>query len=72
MAKKWHHRDQQEKGQIRKDQELLIGDVLNIQDSIWRGGRDEGGKYQVGTIWEGIRLKKNIASQGSTLPPQEK
>ena len=65
MAKKWHHRDQQEKGQIRKDQELLIGDVLNIQDSIWRGGRCEGGKDQVGTIWEDIRLEKHISGKGS-------
>ena len=64
---KWHHRNQQEKGQPLKYQELLMVDVLNIQASIGRGGRDEGDKDQVGTIWEGIRLTKHIAKQGSKL-----
>ena len=40
---KWHRFDQQEKGQLRNYQEILMGYVLNIQASIGRGGRDEGG-----------------------------
>ena len=58
---KWHHRNQQEKGQPLKYQELLMGKVLNLQASIGRGGRDKGEKYQVGTIWEGILLTKHTA-----------
>ena len=37
-----------------------MGNVLDLQKSIGRGGRDVGGKYQVVTIWEGIRLAKHI------------
>ena len=37
---KWHDRGQQEKGQLHKDQELLMGYVLDIQASIRRGGID--------------------------------
>ena len=58
---KWHRRKQQEKGQLQKDQELLTGDILNIQASIWSGSRDKGGKDQVGTIWNGICLDKRFA-----------
>ena len=47
---KWHRRDHQEKGQLRIYQELLMGDVLNIQASIMIGGREKGGKDQLGTI----------------------
>ena len=53
---KWNFRDQKEKGQLRKDQELRMGDVLNPQASNGIIGRDEGGKYQVGNIWEGTHL----------------
>ena len=28
--RKWHHRDLQEKGHLRKDQELKMGDVVNL------------------------------------------
>ena len=69
---KWNICDQQEKGHIRKDQELLIGKVLNIQASIGRRDRDKEGKYQVGTIWEGICLAKHIDRQGLTLSLQAK
>ena len=65
--RKWHRCDQQGKGQLRKDQELLMGDVLNLQSSIGRGVRGKGVEDQVGTIWEGILLAKHIAIQGSTL-----
>ena len=69
---KWHCRDQQKKGQLQKDQELFMGDKLNLHDSIGREGRDEGGKDQVQTILEGIRLAKHISKQGSKLAVQAK
>ena len=47
----WNKQDHQERGKLWKDQELLMGDVLNLQTSIGRGGRDGGGKYQLITIW---------------------
>ena len=37
--RKWHHRDIQEKGQPRKDQEFIMGDIIEIQASIV-GGRE--------------------------------
>ena len=43
--RKWHRRNQQENGHLRKDQELLMGDMLNLQVLILRGGIDKGGKY---------------------------
>ena len=57
---KWLHHNNQEKGKLRKDQEVLMGNVLNIQPSIGRGGIYEGGKNQVGTIWEVIGLAKKF------------
>ena len=36
--RKWDHCDIQEKGQRRKDQEFILGDVLDLQSSIGRGG----------------------------------
>ena len=36
--RKWDHCDLQEKGQRRKDQEFILGDVLDLQSSIGRGG----------------------------------
>ena len=67
---KWHHHDLQEKGQLKKDQEFIMGDVLNLQAYIGRGGRDTGGEDQVRTIWEGIRLAKHIVKQASKVAPQ--
>ena len=61
---KWHHRDLQKKEHLRNDQEFIMGDVLELQASIERGGIDLGGKDQVVTIWEGICLAKRIAKQG--------
>ena len=69
---KWHRRNQKEKGNLWKYQELLMGDMLNLQASIGRGGRDEGGKDKVGNIWEGIHLSKHIARKGLTLSIQSK
>ena len=69
---KWHCRDQQKKGQLQKDQELLMGDTLNFQDSNGREGRDEGGEDQVQTILEGIRLAEHISKQVSKLAVQAK
>ena len=69
---KWHRYDQQEKGQLQKDRELLMGDVLKIQYSIGRGIRYKGGEYQVENIWEGIRLAKHTASQGLIISPKAK
>ena len=45
--RKWHHRDLQEKLQLRKYQEFIMGDVLDLQASIGRGGRYSGGEDQV-------------------------
>ena len=70
--RKWNLCNQQEKVQLWKDQELLMGDVLNLQASIGIISRDEGGKYQVGTIWEGIRLSKHIIRQVLTISLQAK
>ena len=69
---KCHCCDQYEQGQLWKDQELLLGDVLNLQDSIGKGGRYKGGEYQVENIWEGIRLAKHTASQGLIISPKAK
>ena len=49
-----------------------MGDALDLQASIWRLGRGEGGEDQVGTIWEGICLAKHIANQVSEVALQEK
>ena len=70
--RKWNLRNQKEKEQLRKDQELKMGDVFNPQASTGRIGRDEGGKYQVGNIWEGSHLAKHIAKQDSKLAVQAK
>ena len=51
---------------------MLMGYALNLQASIGRGGRDEGGEYEVGNIWEGIHLSKHIARKGLTLSIQSK
>ena len=55
--------DLQEKGELIKDKEFIMGDFLDLQASIGRGGRDAGGKDQVGTTWEEIWLSKQIAKQ---------
>ena len=49
-----------------------MGDVLDLQASIGRSGKDERGKYKVVTIWEGIRLAKHITKQGSKVVLQAK
>ena len=45
---------------------------MHIQASIGRGGRDKGGEYKVGTIWEEIFLAKQIDKQGSKISPKAK
>ena len=32
--------------------------VFNLENAIFRGGRDRGREDQVGTIWEGIGREK--------------
>ena len=49
-----------------------MGDVFNPQASTGRIGRDEGGKYQVGNIWEGSHLAKQTAKQVSKPAVQAK
>ena len=49
-----------------------MGDVLNLQASIGRGGRYGGDEYQLENIWKGIRLANHIAKQGSNLSLQAK
>ena len=68
----WHRRDKQKKVQLQKDQELLMGDKLNFQDSNGREGRDEGGEDQLQTFLEVICLAKHISKQGSKLAVQAK
>ena len=41
--RKWNHRDLQEKGHLRKDKECIMGNVLDLQASIGRGGGYVGG-----------------------------
>ena len=43
---------------LREDQETLMGDVLNLQATIDRGGRDKEREDYFGTIWEGIIMAK--------------
>ena len=38
---KWHHRDQEEKIILREVQETLMGEIMNLQSTIRKGGRDE-------------------------------
>ena len=48
---KWHHRYLQEKRHLIKNKEIIMGDVLDLRASMGGGGgRDAGGKYQIGTI----------------------
>ena len=56
--------------QVESLRPLSMRDVLKIHASIERGGRDDGGKNQVGTIWEGMRLAKKIARQCSKISLQ--
>ena len=49
-----------------------MGDVLKLQATIGRGGRDEEIKYQVGTIHEGIIMAKHIYRQSASLALQDK
>ena len=37
----WHHCDEEEKSMLREDQDTLMGEILNLQVVIVRGGRDE-------------------------------
>ena len=37
----WHHCDEEEKSMLREYQDTLIGEILNLQVVIVRGGRDE-------------------------------
>ena len=53
---KWHHRDLQEKGYMIKHQEFIMGDVLDLQASIGKGGGIYRRRRSSHKIWEGIRL----------------
>ena len=44
-----------------------MGDVLNLQSMILRGGRDGEIKYQVGTICECIIMKNLVLRQSASL-----
>ena len=70
--RKQNRLDLQEKGSLKNNQEFIIGDVLDLQASIGRGGRDAEGKDQVRKIREGIRLANHIAKQGSKVALEEK
>ena len=41
LLRKWNHCDQEEKSFLCEYQETLMGDIMKLQDTIWRGGRDE-------------------------------
>ena len=43
--RKWHRHDPQENEQLQKDQEFIMGDVLDLQASIGRVGRNTRGEY---------------------------
>ena len=50
-----------------------MGDVINLQSNIERGGRyEENREDHVGTICEGIRTEKHIARQSASLYIQDK
>ena len=49
-----------------------MGDVLNLQAMIVRGGRDEKIWNQVGTIYEGIIMANGITRQSDSLDLQDK
>ena len=50
---KWNHCDRGEKSMLCEYQETLMGDVLNLQVTVLRGGKDDKIQDQVGTIYEG-------------------
>ena len=52
--RKWNHCDQEDKSMLYEYQETLMGDFLNLQGTILRGGRDVKRQDQVGNIYEGI------------------
>ena len=42
-----------------------MGEILNLQEMIGKGWRDEEREDQVGTIWGGIRMENHISRQGN-------
>ena len=52
---KWHHRDQEEKIILREVQETLMGDILKLQATVGRGGRDKKIEDYVGIVYDSIR-----------------
>ena len=60
---KWNNCDQEEKILFYKYQETLMGDVMNLQAMIVRGGRYEKIQDQVGTIYEDIIMANDITRQ---------
>ena len=54
------------KGLLRRDQETLIGSVINFQDKIDHGDSEQDGEEQFGTVWEGVRLTMHLNKQGSS------
>ena len=57
---------------MQKDQKSIMVDLLDLQASIGKRGKDAGVKYQVGAIWERICLTKHITKQGSEVTLQAK
>ena len=39
--RKWNHCDQQNKGMLCEYKETFMGDIMNLQVTIGRGGKDE-------------------------------
>ena len=54
--REWNHYEQEKKSLLCEYQETFMGDFLNLQVTILRGGRDDKIQDQVGTIYEGIIL----------------
>ena len=72
LLRKWNHFDQEEKILIYEYQETSMGEDLNLQAMIVRGGRDEKIYNQVGTIYEGIIMANDITRQSDSLAIQDK
>ena len=65
--RKLHHCDQEEYILLHEGQETLMGEIMKLQATIGRGGRDEEIEYYVGTICGSIRMEKHISMQSASL-----